>query len=88
MQETVLDVRDRAMNKTAVFMALVDHEEGDTHELLSTMLGTQQSLSQQLSWLSQATDGAESSPSRPNLVCILLSEAFPALTTGSPYCLL
>lgn len=88
MQETVLDVRDRTMNKTAVFMALVDHEEGDIHELLNTVLGTQQSLSKQLSWLSQATDGAEFSLRRPNLVSTLLSEAFLTLPTGSLYCLL
>lgn len=35
VQETVLDVRDRAMNKTAVLVAHVHHEEGDICELLT-----------------------------------------------------
>lgn len=43
MQETILDIKDTAVNKRAVFIALVDHEE-DMCELLGTVLGTQQSL--------------------------------------------
>lgn len=73
-------------------VAPMDHEEGDRGELPSTMQGPQPSL-----WpvrvipaagLSQASDGAEFSVSRPNLVSNPLSEAFPALTTRSLHGLL
>ena len=83
MQETILDIKDTAVNKRAVFIALVDHEE-DMCELLGTVLGTQQSLWKQSPWLFQASDGAEFSLSRPNLVSSLLSQVFPALIAQSP----
>lgn len=69
--------------------ALMDHEEGDRGELPSTMQGPQPLLCKRsAAGLAQASDGAEFSVSRPNLVSNPLSEAFPALTTRSLHGLL